>query len=629
MRRLARLLPLLLMAALLPAAAGAQRAITLREFDADLFVRETGELEVAERIRLHFAGEWNGFIRTIPVRYRTPQGFGYRLRLEVESITDEAGRPLRYESGREGDSRALKIWVPGARDATRTVVLRYRVRNALRFFDAGDPEGARDELYWNVTGDGWEMPIERAGAHVYLPAGMSGVRALAFTGVHGATEQAAHVETDGRVVTARATRAFAPGEGLTIAVAWDPGVVQRPGAAGVAGDFLRGNWYFVFPVLAFCGMLYLWRTRGRDPRLGARMVHYEPPHGMTPAELGTLVDHSADMQDVTATLVDLAVRGYLAIEEVPQKKLLGLRSETDYVFHLVRPVSEWDGLLAHERVLLRAIFDGSPDAPAALEAVGRARGAETGSPLAGLLTRVQQHAGEEEPTAASATLGEAPAASVPLSALEDRFYTHLDGIRSAIYDRLVARGFYRRRPDHVKAAFVGAAVVVGVGLAVLGIWAGEWLDIEPLTAIVSGVLSGLSVLGFGLFMPARTPAGAAALSATLGFREFLARVESDRFRRMIRSPEQFEQYLPHAMALGVEERWAAAFEGIYREVPQWYRGTSPAGFHTGAFVRSLDTMSTRTSRTMTSRPSSRASGGSGFGGGSSGGGFGGGGGRGF
>jgi hypothetical protein len=623
------------------APAVASRSIAIEEFDAELLVRQNGTVLVTERITLRFDGAWNGFIRTIPIQYRTPGGFGYRLGLKVESIRDEAGNALRYESSREGDSRALQIWVPGAENAARTVVIRYRVRNALRFSAADDPDGARDELYWNITGNEWEMPIRRASARIYLPTTVTGVRALAFTGPLGSTHQAATVNVGEGIVTAVASRSFGPGEGLTVAVDWDAGVVARPGVLARMVGLLGGNWPFALPIVAFLGMFHLWNTRGRDPYARAVMAIYEPPENLTPAEVGTLVDHSADMRDITATLVDLAVRGYLVIEERTEKKLLGLKTETDYVFHLEKPAAEWADLLPHERKLLQALFSGAagfsfsgimaePSFTAEQGSDLERRAAMSG--LQGVIGRALQQMVTQLPpqTAAGTATSQSGRTSVALSGLQNAFYKHLDGIRSGIYDGLIRRGYYLRRPDHVKAMYLGGGFISGFGIVWLGIAAGGALGIETLTAIVAGVATGLVIMGFGLFMPARTESGAQALAAALGFREFLSRVESDRYRRMIRSPEQFEQYLPFAMALGVEERWASAFENLYREPPRWYRRNSGAAFRTGAFVRTLNTMSTRTSSTMTSRPSSRSSGGSGFGGGGrSGGGFGGGGGRGF
>ena len=173
-----RALRLLIAAALLSAgsARAADRTLVIDKFDATVQVRVDGSIDVVETITPTFTGAWNGIYRTIPIEYRTPQGLNYTLRLEIEDVTDGSGASLRYESSRVRHYRKLKIWVPGAQDATRTVRIHYRVENALRFFDE------HDELYWNITGDEWDVPIRAATALIVLPEGVSGIRATAFRG---------------------------------------------------------------------------------------------------------------------------------------------------------------------------------------------------------------------------------------------------------------------------------------------------------------------------------------------------------------------------------------------------------------------------------------------------------------
>ena len=175
-----------------------------------------------------------------------------------------------------------------------------------------------------------------------------------------------------------------------------------------------------------------------------------------------------------------------------------------------------------------------------------------------------------------------------------------------------------------------ACLVVGF----LAVWGGgmvgRTLGMAALPFIIAGVLSGAIICGFGWFMPAKTIEGTRALEGVLGFEDFLAHVESDRFNRTIKTPEMFEKFLPFAMALGVEKNWSSAFQNIYTQPPSWYQGGSfgPPFFAYG-FVNSLNAMSNQAGTVFASAP--RSSGGSGFGGGggSSGGGFGGGGGGGF
>jgi uncharacterized membrane protein len=192
----------------------------------------------------------------------------------------------------------------------------------------------------------------------------------------------------------------------------------------------------------------------------------------------------------------------------------------------------------------------------------------------------------------------------------------------------VSDGFYTGRPDHVRVLHIIAGIVAGflIGLASSAVMA--WLGMPAVSSVVAGVGSAVIIILFGWFMPSRTPRGTRELEKVLGFREFLSRVEGDRLERMVKTPETFEKYLPFAMALGVEDNWAKAFEDIYTQPPSWYSG--PAGVHAfrpSVFTNNLAAMSTTAAATMASAP--RSSGGSGFSGGSSGGGFGGGGGGGF
>jgi len=221
--------------------------------------------------------------------------------------------------------------------------------------------------------------------------------------------------------------------------------------------------------------------------------------------------------------------------------------------------------------------------------------------------------------------------TVDLKILEhgfERFYW----LHDKIFNSLLERRYYLSRPDTVKKAWMGGGIVLGILLGVGGSILSQSTGMAPATFVLAGILTGLLVVIFGYFMPARTLEGGRALEGVLGFEEFLGRVESDRMDRMIYKPEMFEKYLPFAMALGVEKKWAAAFEGIYTQPPQWYTGTSYPTFQPRSFVSNLGRMSTSAATAMASAP--RSSGGSGFsggggGGGSSGGGFGGGGGGGF
>ena len=565
-----RVLAVLALLLALPLSVAADHRLVIAAFGESVTVDKSGSIQVEERLVPRFTGTWNGIYRTIPIQYKTPQGLNYTLRLELQSVTDDTGTPLRYETSHERQYLKIKIWVPGASDAERRVKIRYRVANALRFFED------HDELYWNVTGDEWDVPIETTTATIQLPAGVTGVRATAFRGAQGATQQNEVSVSDNTVSIG--TGLLGMHEGLTAVVGWDPGVVHRPTRLERLGSVIYSNLPLTIPLFVFAGMFSLWRSKGRDPAQAPIVTQYEPPKGITPSELGTLVDASPDMRDISAAIVDLAVRGYLHIDEIKAEHLGGLFSNTDYRFTLKKDRSEWDPLKAHERDLLNALFAGSD--------------------------------------------------TVLLSDLKNKFYKSLPGIKNDLYNGLVDGGFYTARPDRVRATYIIIAFVIAWSLAFFGGKIVQDMGMQALPTLLAGVFSGIIVFAFGWFMPCRTAAGARELEQILGFQEFLTRVDADRLQRTIKTPEMFERFLPYAMALGVESHWAKQFEGIAIQPPQWYTGYGPTpGFNTLLFTNNLSRMSTAASHTMASAP--RSSGGSGFSGGSSGGGFGGGGGGGF
>jgi len=551
------------------------RELTIQHFDETVVVNQDGTIEVTEMIEAHFAGSWNGLYRTIPVEYDTPQHLNYSLLLEPLSVTDDDGHALKYEQKRQGRYLKFKIWVPGAQDATKTVMLHYKILDAIRFFED------HDELYWNVTGDEWDVPIRAVSAKIEFPGDVTGLHAIAFSGVYGSGNEDAQVLTRGNLVEISSNHPLGYHEGLTAVVGWDKGFVQPPTAAAKIILFLRSNWPLFLPFIAFIVMFWLWWTRGRDPQMGSIAVQYEPPDKLTPGECGTLVDNEAAMRDITATLVDLAVKGYLTIEQKDESHLLGLTHSKEYIFHLKRPPTEWSAARPHELEMLSALFDD------------------------GALT------------------------SVKLSELQNHFYTHLPTIRSRIFDALMADGYYLHRPDTVRQSYIGGGIVTAVLLVVFGGALGAATGVAHLTWIIAGVLTGAVICIFGWFMPARTLTGARTFEKVLGFEQFLGRVESDRIERIVRTPEMFEKFLPYAMALHCEKKWVAAFAGIAMQPPQWYSGPYGSTFVPYIFVNDLNAMSVQAGSVMASAPRS-SSGGSGFGGGGfSGGGFGGGGGGGF
>jgi uncharacterized membrane protein len=562
----------LLLGTALPAWA---RTYHVSNFQSTIHVREDGTADISEQITFVFSGSFQGVYRDIPVEYPGPKGSNYSLFVRVDKITDENGTSLKYETSHSNGFLKLKIYVSGASDSTRTVNIEYSASDATKFFED------HDEFYWNVTGNDWLVPIESASAMLYFPTATSGsLRAQAFQGFYG-SRQPARVSVDGAVVTSEAAGTLPARGGLTVDVYIPQGILHAPGALTKVGRFIRSNPVLTLPLWAFAVMFTLWWYKGRDPDAGMSVAPmYEPPAGLRPAEAGTLVDDAVNPRDITAVLVDLAVRGYIKIVEAPHKGLLF--TTKDYELHLLKNQNSWSDLSDYERAMLSRIFD------------------------AGSMTRVSE--------------------------LRNHFYTVLPVMKSEIVSALKSKGMYSVDPDSAGQYMI----LGGLGVAVPYV-AMQVLHIADFTnsmgpTIVCAIIAAAIVFLFGRQLTATSLKGARTRVQVLGFEEFMNRVDADRLKRM--PPDTFEKYLPYAMALGVEHRWAKAFEGIIQNPPTWYQGDWTT-FNTFYFVNSLGVMSQQASSAFVAAPRSSSSGsgwtGGGFssGGGFSGGGFGGGGGGAF
>lgn len=543
----------------------------ITDFKDTVSVATDGTALVSEKITVAFVGEWHGIHRTIPVEYPGPQGTNYTLFLDILSVTDESGAKLKYDSTKSGSFRDLKIYIPGAADATRVVNIDYSVRNGVRFFDGAGESYA--EFYWNVTGNDWPVPIDHASAFVTLPENTAGgLRAQAFTGAYGSKQSDADAQVTGADVLVETIRPLTMRGGLTVDIYIPQGVIKAPSALTKLGWFLGSNPVMLLPIFTFAVMFGLWYSVGRDPDPGVSVApQYEPPKGICPAEAGTLIGDAIHPRDITSTIVDLAVRGYIKIEEKVDTFLVF--HHKDYLFTLLKPPGA--DIRTHERVMMENIF------------------------LAGTGTR--------------------------LSDLKNRFYTVIPLIRQDIMLSLKSKGIYTLDPESANGYSIAAGVAIAI--LVIAVQVMGWMNLFYSVPLVIGsvLISAVIWWLFARQMTAKTVTGARTMIAVLGFQEFMNRVDADRIKTM--PPENFEKFLPYAMALGVEHHWAQAFDGIIKDPPSWY--VSPngyTGFSPLFFSSSMHSMASDMHQVFTSTPRSSSSG-SGFsdGGGSSGGGFSGGG----
>ena len=569
------------------------------ELVADITVNPDGSAEFVERIGYSFGEKMrHGILRDIVTaqRYDDERDRHYPLTVYGVTSPDSPSQYVVEDAG--GGVERVRIGDPDTEITGRhNYELRYRLDGVVNAQDGPD------ELYWNVTGHDWSVPIDTVSVTVTVPGGAEKIDC--FAGPKGATTRCAHASIDAGV--ARFGHGYLPpGHGLTVVVAIPDvnGAEIEPqpilGERRTSDPFSWSEAFEVNPftvavtgamTAALAGLIAVAQFRvGRDRRaIGAptdiafaqdatadepvplfsgddNPVEFVPPDGIRPAQLGLLHDEVVHTRDVTATIIDLAVRGYLRIEEITDDD----GDVDDYRF--VR-LSKNGGLLPYEEHLLRKLFETGP--------------------------------------------------VVELSSLKNKFAKHLQEVTKRIYADAVERGWFTRRPDHVRVLWLALGMgVTTVGAIVTFLLATNTsLGLLGLPLILAGI-----VLSVGSkWMPRRTALGHGVYKRILGFEEFIEHSEKHRAEWAERR-HLFTEYLPYAIAFGATKKWARTLESLGAPPPQssgnWYVGHH--AYSWGAFGDRMNKFSSSTSTTLSSTPG--GSGSSGFSGGSSGGGGGGGGG---
>jgi len=565
-------------------------SLSITQFLIEMEVQSTGELAVVETLDVVFDTPHHGIYREIPVSYRRPTGENLSIDLDVESVALDGG-VVPYTVKRSGSNLLIRIGDPDRTiTGAYTYTIAYSVDRALLFNNA-----EYIQLYWNATGNEWQVPIDHAVARVRLSEGVAklDVPTTSYVGYAGSAARGAPAIRDAEGGFLFEATALAPGEGLTIdiAIPRDASGIAAPTTGEKAVYFIRANLYALLPVLALLVMLLWWWRKGKDPRTGVIAPRFDAPKKIRPGEAGVLIDDRVDLQDVSAMVIDLAVKGYLTIREVDEAgeeieeaaERSGEHAAADYQFSKLKDAD--GGLTDVERVVLEGIFD------------------------------------------------EAHPETRTLSSMEHSFYKVLPSIKRALYARLIKKRYYARDPEDVWAGYVlfaGIILVIGVALGVI---------LSSLYLGVSVAICGVIVFAFSWIMPRKTRKGAEALREILGLAAYIELAEVRRLEfhdAPERTPREFEKLLPYAIALNLTKTWTKQFEGILRSPPEWYAGSS-RGFTEQRFGIALAQLSSGLQRSFVSAPRTERKsqgrsawgGSSRFGSGSSGGGFGGGGGGGW
>ncbi len=570
-------------------------AENITQFQSHIVLDQAGGAEVTETITYDFSGESrHGIFRDIPLTSTD----GPELVVNVLSVTDTNGAPYTYTTSRYGDVLNIKI---GDADilisGQKTYVISYMAYNAIRSFED------HDELYWNVTGNGWSIPLANVSATIDVSGlpdlDMTGVTSDCYTGALGSTETDCRSLIDGLEVSYTALKSFGPEEGMTISLSVPKGVINavyvEPSTQdGAVQDpwFMRQIVPFIKILIAFVFITSFFRILSRfgnrkvkiprELKNRSIVTEFEPPEDLSPIEIGAILNRQVDSEEVSSIIVDLAVRGYLYIKYITKERFI-LSDTTDYEFIKLKDGS--DLVNPADKALFELFFT--------------SRDRVTFSEL------------QESP---------------------ELFQEYLKKIEKGTEDYLGTKGYFDKKAEsRFKKLVIYLTLLGGLAIYILFSMVVSFLNEQSSLAIIIFVIATIIFISCIVIIEniekKLTSKGVEAFAKILGFKKFLEMTEKDRlafFNAPKIQPEIFEKFLPYAMVLGVEKEWAKQFESLYLTPPGWYDGAPGDHFNSVVFASSLVALNTSFNETVSSTtPQSSGSGGGGSSGGGSGGGGGG------
>ncbi len=492
----------------------------IRDFQTNISIQKDGSMKVLETIQYDFGTAFrHGIYRDIPEIVYRENSTRYLLRYQVLGVSDEQGSAYRFSTLHSSDHLRIKIGDPNRTiTGSHTYILTYEVRGALTYFND------HTELYWNATGDQWDVPIDAASATINLPEQVVGdqLKLACYTGVLGSSQSNCSFPDRSGETKFTTTQPLLSKEGMSVVVGFPNGMVARLEAEKYVSFFDRWYgqllllglvllailWYIVYPIW----IIVKWFRYGRDPKPleGEVRAWFDPPkteqgRALTPIETGSLVDERVDSRDVSALFVDLARRGYMKIEE---------RDKNDFYLMKSNSVSKSDQLQPFEKELLDKVFETEKE------------------------VRVK----------------------------DSRLYSVIQSTQSAVYSRMVEDGFFAKNPNTTRTFYIV--------MAVLG-----FMTFNMQLALVCVL--------FGIHMARKTQMGANAAAIARSLKNFLGTQERQ-LTFQASKQMMFERLLPFAVAFGVEKIWAERFKDISLKQPSWYSSTNRTAFNSALFVSHLD-----------------------------------------
>lgn len=612
-------------------------------FTGHITVDPDAGMRVTEIIKVSSAGDQikRGIYRDFPTTYRDQAGNRYTVGFTILAVARD-GKPEAYHT--QNLENGIRIYMGRKEYALprgeHTYTLSYRTDRQLGFFKD------HDELYWNVTGNGWNFPIESASATVTLPPGVPADRIVleGYTGPMGARGKHffAEVIPEGKAVF-KTTKKLDAKEGLTIVVGWPKGFVREPSPREKSVHFLKDNLTLLIVVIGLVLLLLyyvmVWLAAGRDPARGIIMPIYAPSDNLSPAAMRFMVEMGYDDKVFAAAIINMAVKGYLSI------------GERDGTYTLTKTADDSSGLSGEEKKIAAQLFQSG--SAIALEKKNHHRIAAAKNALKSSLALAFEKTHFVTNRGVFVTgvvLSATVVAASFLSSLDRPEVTFLGfwltgwsiGVTflAVMVIKLWRQVFSGARKLGTVAGSLGAALFMtafavpffGAEIFVLAVIGRSAPSLVGLLVVVV-----VMNMAFYHLLKAPTLLGRRILDRVEGFRMFLGATEGDRLRRMTPAeltPELFEKYLPYALALNVEQAWTEKFTDVlatamrrdgggYR--PGWYSGAMFDSARVGTFGEAVgNSLSSAIASSATAPGSGSGSGGGGSSGGGGGGGGGGG-----
>lgn len=606
--------------------------LEIQSLDVDMIVSPDNSYTIQERIDVNFfEDDLHGIFRAIPTRTY------YGKPVEIDNV-QVSGYP--FQSTRENGLLRLRIGDPDVTVGANAV---YDISYTYSIGD--DRNEDMDELYFNIVGPQWEIPINQTSFRIEMPQEFDASQVNFTYGNVGSTENTGvNYSVEGNVITGSLDEILYPGQALTIALPLPEGYYTD-----VEKDipFMESitRFYPVIFILLFAFGIFLWFKFGKDNKIYPTVEFY-PPDDLTPSELGYIYDSQIDPYDLTAMIVYWADKGYLKIiEEEEETGIVFKKTKSEITLVKIHNIPEDSE--EFEKIYFNGLFSehGSN---------GEVKIDELENHFYKTLAKVRislksSFQGKNNKRFQSKS-GKVASFFIVITAMILMFLSLLyifsilnpyDIFASLIFAALatVFSSVFLTSAAFILSSLKTRLPKTKVGYGISGIFL-SLIVIAGLAALVFYTDSGpISLMGIGLavilyyispYAHKRTKKGDEWMAKILGFKSFIENAEKDRINTLVEEdPQYFYHILPYAMALGVTDKWADQFENIALEAPEWYQNASSTrAFSAVYFASHLNAQTQSMGQAMSSSPSSSGSGGS-FGGGMSGGGSGGGGGGGW